>query len=657
MRGFALNRRKSFISGYCRECTCRIANYKKKLLSKMIDCGTRKYYYISTSPSQDPRISLLLSPSSVMNISATPSTVPGAPHTWPVSTYSLVQTARAAAAIHIDHPNAMGTTAENGLPVEQARLSRFRSTYISRELHDAAVGRSRGLSAALFRRSAGPDFLARCTAKTCFRREDLNIDPPASRTPVAIDNGAEHAVQLSEQTFANATETYGAPLMADVQLGFSRPFSLQELRTSSVLPFVDDSLPPEDSPSHSDPESVLSLVVSYRHTTAKDGHLLNIPPNEWPAVCATAAAVAEEASRNSVRFWTDQILSRRKPSAALRWVSSGVLPYAIYPVLFVQQRDTDLFADLDRMWISVEHLMASFGHGLIHSGPPREEDEIPHEWPTTYIRLADNVSPTTWAFGMGGGLQTSVRKLCAAIMCGLTRNKAMSWASDAQDLLDWASTITSALLFRDIGHTFDCSDCQEPLGYTSGQRLMTLLSSGVAVVPGHPDVLFNGMHPRLDVPAVKFSYCGRGWDGFREWVPESCLWGIAADENKATRAVVADRTRAIVTSRGGSRAIAVLQFCMEASTSGALITAHMLVGLTEMRRDGRVAQVVWTKRFWPVDPLRMWTAFQAVWDGGQGARELQDFGTLVGASSMIDYTDIIECTKVIVLGMKQARWN
>ncbi len=571
---------------------------------------------------------------------------------WGVSSYELISSGTSAT-VHFDHPNGMGATESSGLLVEKSRFARFRGRYISKELHEAAMKRNKGLLGVLFRCLVPAGFLELCKNKTCFRKEDLSFDLPNRQGPILAVNGVLHAVQRSQATVVYVKKLYGDEIADDIDLGFSKPFPLVELRESCLdLPRVADvcGLKDDTAPGA---QHMLSIVVSYRHTTPKRGYILNVEPHVWPDIVSTVATLCEAASLTVVRIWTDQILSYRKPSAALRWVSSGVLPYAIFPVLYVGKGPGAVAADLRRMWISVEHLMATMGQGLVHAGPVLSEEELPLEWPTTYIDVPDG--NVTWMVGMGMPLQGAVRKLCGAVMCGLVRNKEMSWAADAQDLVDWASAISSALLYRDIAHSFDCNDCRMPVGYTSGQRMMALLSSAVVIMPESENTLFNEVHPRLDVPAVAISLNAKSWDGFREWVPESCLWGAREDELKRTRADLVNATDVLVTSQGGHRALAILQMS-RTDMKRLVTTAHMLVGLTDVQMNGKVARVEWSKRFWPLDPLKMWKSFAAVQGGYNTAAALKEFAVLVGASSGIDYTDISESTKVTCFKANCIQW-
>eukprot|EP00178_Gracilaria_changii_P007924 TRINITY_DN24600_c0_g1_i1.p1 TRINITY_DN24600_c0_g1~~TRINITY_DN24600_c0_g1_i1.p1 ORF type:complete len:629 (-),score=67.39 TRINITY_DN24600_c0_g1_i1:564-2261(-) len=558
------------------------------------------------------------------------------------------------ALVEVEHPNGMGTDDSNGLSAERARLQRFRSRFVYRELHYVAIGRTKGIFAMLFRRTASPIFLAKCAQKTCFRTEDLSISvPPASRV-VRIDNVVRHTVERSLSSVADATSLYGEQIVNELQLGFSKPFSIHQLRAHNAqLPLVDDCISATNGALPL-PQEVLSVVVSYRHTTPIRGHILNIDGTEWPEIAKTAAALCEAAGRTAVRLWTDQILSQRKPSAILRWVSSGVLPYAIYPVLYVHSNAAQLQRNLRRMWISVEHLMAAFGQGIVHVGDALAGDELPLEWGTTFVRVRKDVN---WMLGLGNPLRSCVRKLCAALMCGLVRNKEMSWQQDAQDLLDWASAITSAVLFQDIAHSFDCDDCRQPLGYTAGQRFMALYSSGVVIDPKEPEVVFNGTHPRLDVPAVALQYEGKAWDGFREWIPESCLWGLKEDQNKQVTVDLMKGTRALVLSCGGGRAVAVMQFCSGTTQENVLVTANLLVGLEKVRNGARLASVEWSKRFWPVYPLRMWISFETVWKKARDHEALVELREIVSASAGYGFTNLTETINVDRLSGRQIHWS
>ena len=223
---------------------------------------------------------------------------------WTVSTYRLTSQG-ARALVHIDHPNGMGIDESNGLPAEKDRFMRFRSRYISQDLHDAAIGQTTGVVARFFRRSADPDFLERCRQKTCYRKDEFSISSPISAGINVDIDSVSNAVERACSVLTHATNTYGPDVIADMELGFSKPFPMQQLRDSKEsLPLVSDAVL-SDQNAFPVQEQVLSVVVSYRHTTPKLGHILNIDPTEWQQIADAAAKLCEAAGRQAVRFWTD----------------------------------------------------------------------------------------------------------------------------------------------------------------------------------------------------------------------------------------------------------------------------------------------------------------------------------------------------------------
>lgn len=567
-----------------------------------------------------------------------------------VSFYSK-QTIHGEFQFHVDHPNNLGTSIETGEEAEKARLTRSRAHFISEDMHVAAL-RKRGMRLSLFQCMDNTSFLQRCRDKKCFRRDAIDVAPapPPSRNPEPSDS-IRFFVQSSAIAVKIAADIYGKMTMADIELGFTCLFAATDHIPD--LPCVADvsfaSPRPPDV-------SVLSLVVSYRHSTPKNGRILNIEPERWSHLLETIAMLCRTAECSHFRIWTDQMLSSRKPEGSLRWVSSGILPYTMHPVLYVPDTVSAISADLQRMWISIEHLVASLGQGIIHAGPPLPRADLPLEWLTLYTELESEGIHATWMAGLNLPPHSVVRRLCGAIMCGLVRQKQLSWASDAHEIVDWATLISSSLLFRDIGHTFDCADCRTPEGFTSGNRLMCITSSALRFDSASADDDISESHPRLDVPLVRFNLEGRSWDGFREWAPESCLWGADVDDLRSTRQHFLRRTKCIALSDGTDRAVAVLQYCDEIENSSLLNVAHLLVGLVDCRRNGRVGKAMWSKRFWAVHPHRMWENFNRLYGDSGDEDALVDMADIIGASSGLDYRNIAEATDIFNVNLRRVKW-
>lgn len=590
---------------------------------------------------------------------------------WTLSTYVLSSGSKPSPlSIHICHPNELGTNLDKGSAAERARLARSRHRYVSHDMYIAA-NRPACLPpfAPIIRLTMNKQLRERSRQKTCFRRDepDVSVLPPL-RAPPPPGPGKEVSFYLECAANAanHAEQLYGAAVASDIDLGFSRAFRIDEDAFSELPRVVDAVCEGEVSLER---EQALSIVISYRHTVQKSGRILNIRPDDWGPVLDTIKVVCQRAGYSWIRLWTDQILSYRKPAGALRWVSSGILPYMIHPVLFIwrkanaEQRPHILVReDLRRMWISIEHLCASLGQGIIHCGDALGEDELPLEWPTTYISIQSpsRTSPVTWMIGHALPIHLVIRKVCGAIMCGLVRNKQLSWVEDAQDIIDWACSIVSTVSKNDISHSYECEDCKRPSGYTSGHRFSAILSSSVIIDPlgGRIQSTIQENHPRLDVPALKLSLHGRSWDGFREWIPESAIWGNELDQIQSTRKRFLRLTDGLVTSPGGVRAIAILQFrTADGAGEKGYIAAHMLVGLETSRESRYVGKVEWTKRFWPVNPLRMYLCYMRLLRDNGDDEALRELGDIVGASSGLDYRDIARARDVESVVMDRVHWS
>ncbi|CDF40968.1 unnamed protein product [Chondrus crispus] len=561
-------------------------------------------------------------------------------HDWTFSTYTLEN-----GLVHFEHPNNLGVTHDNGLPTESARCARFRQPYISKEMVRIYRRRSRFVTRLTCRQS-DPDISAVAEGKMCFRRDEFTAEQPVS-SPVPTGTGdIPDMVRGSRAALADATRYFGPELLSDMEKGFSRAFAADE--EVPFLPSVEEAAGTLEGQGD---EETLSLVVSYRHATKKQGYILNLDTAAWTPLHADVCALCRRAGCRKFRLWTDQILSFRKPRATLRWVSSGIFPYMVYPVYYVLS--PDVHADLARMWISIEHLSACFGQGLIHAGGPVAGQTAPKEWVQTYVHMEEGCRSLTWMTGLKNEMYQVVRRVCGVIMCGLLRNKALSWPLDGQDIIEWASTITVSAMSPDLEHTFTCEDCERPAGYPSLSRLAGLISSASPIFPqraeGHS---FSDTHPRPNVPALRLEIDGRSWDGFREWVPESCLWG-AAEDNRRDEAV-RKGSKGIIVSEDGNRSVGVLQW--EYRQGEGIIVAYLLVGLVREEGAKGREKAVWSKRFWPVDPIKMWRAFRQLYANTRDTEALFAMAIIVGASSGLDYTNISDAQEVRTVKLAKVKW-
>lgn len=396
------------------------------------------------------------------------------------------------------------------------------------------------------------------------------------------------------------------------------------------------------------------------------------------------------------------MLAIRPPSGTMRWTSAAVLPYTLYPVLYVlpDENAPSPAADLSRMWIAIEHLAAAFGHGLIHTGNVLPDRRLPKEWPTSYVSIVrrsesspaaarkrrslrrDLFAPgavtdtddtdlenqdrkhvvATWVMASRLDMPQVVRKLVGVLMSGFVRNKSVRFAHDGQAVVEWASVIASSVTYGDIAHTYTCDDCRKSLGFSADVRILTLLGSALTIVPLSGNVCTdNQTHPKINVPAVRVAINSRSWDGVREWLPECCLWGAEEDERNDTWRSVLSHTKAIVVSDGvgpNSRSLAILQLTLADTSEGnRLLVAYMLVGVNCYGKSRYVGMVDWSKRFWPTDPLRMWNLYEALHDNTDDHDSLLSLAFIIAASTGIDYTDIANAQEVSKINLRRVKWT
>lgn len=673
---------------------------------------------------------------------------------WNESVYKLSDDS-----VFISHPNNLGVSEASGYIDETLRFRQFRSVFISRSMHHIARNESHTPNAIFFRRLvATQDFLFICRRKRCFRKDFLpsrpesyshsvsNITPTPRRyhqnynnyrVDDQVENDPSNDTNINVQrkcAFVNkyfvrsvnatekAREQYGEAIMSDVHLGFTRIFMLDE-HIPSTPPTIHESVARPNAPFLTTP-SILSVAVSYRHTIyatrppTRD-KILNIRDEQWEAVVRIMRALCERSGARGFRLWTDRMYSARPPPGTMRWVTGSVLPFMMFPVVYVPDGQGDM-SSMRRMWLAVESMAANYGHGIIVAGDLQEcfandstggMDTVctPMEWPNTYeivtcsaesIDIDDNYernqqqhkSTTTrrsrteneievvevndeqveeivvgaWFAACRMDIVYVVKRVIGMIMCGLLRNKVWNFAHDAQALIEWASVISSTVSYGDLGHTFTCDDCRKPMGFSTDVRIITLLSSCIPlnVSPKlHEYQKPNtDIFPLVSVPAINFAYNRHSWHGLREWVPETCMWGAEEDERPETIRSFHEHSRGILTSDGGPRALSIVQFAVVDDIGDRrVLVGYLIVSVSSSSSENRMlGKVDWSKRFWPVGEgaaVRMWKCFDTLFKDIRNREALAGAAVIVGEASGLDYTDISNAFEVRKVNMRKVRWS
>lgn len=437
--------------------------------------------------------------------------------------------------------------------------------------------------------------------------------------------------------------------MSDVELGFTRPIGRHE--TFVPIPCVKQLLATNvDHPAYAE-EDVLSFAVSYRHDAAPGDRVINGSTEQWRTLLTVARAVCDRLDKPAFRLWTDQMLSARTPSGTLRWTAAALLPYTVHPTIYVAGA-AGFEADQRRLWLSLERLAASFGHGVLHA----DGSAALHLGREVAVTASKNVA---WSSGLGLDMPLVVRKVCGAVMCGFARDKVVRFPHDGQAILEFAAVLSSSVTFGDIGHAIRCRDCTTLLGFSDDLRVLTLLSS-CTTVDKKPFCAALARHPPMRVPALRLCMAGRTWDGFREWTAETAVWGAVEDSDSAVARALVSSTKGLQFAHRGAGighfGTCVLQLCVADCGNERVLVGFMAVRVALFGRSRYAGVVEWCQRIWPGEMGRMWQDFESLYRDVDDRDAVMSMASMVSSCSDVQFSDICAASEVSRVNLRKVRW-
>lgn len=173
----------------------------------------------------------------------------------------------------------------------------------------------------------------------------------------------------------------------------------------------------------------LLVCLSYMHTH---------PAVEGQGVAATEKLCAEDSSRLKILIreyliqysgtrlflWVDQACKGSRAESAFDWLSEGLMPYAVLPVLKVSGRSglTDV---VNRLWLKVELTLGMNGGGVWWSDADGAISKV-------HNASAHVVNP-----------DSAVSAVCRTVLAGYTQDLQSFWKDDFRRLQIWCVRILS----------------------------------------------------------------------------------------------------------------------------------------------------------------------------------------------------------------------
>lgn len=247
----------------------------------------------------------------------------------------------------------------------------------------------------------------------------------------------------------------------------------------------------------------LRVVLSYRHEHPDKRKQLGWLPRQrisedaYRRISARIVRYARSRGAETVAVWTDQHFAGANASDS--WGNSCLLPYAVYPVVFLEDGDRNE----NRLWICAEHQLALSGEGIFS-----EVNELSGVWRKT----------TNGA--VAGKLLPLCRGLAEATCCLLPNitTKETYHAHDRDDIISWTRAIAFLGYSRDIWKVYKSMPVKE---------IASELAASVLIQGFSPTWIVNHTAPRWKDGAVLRTsnwservvmHNRKGWHGLWDWI-------------------------------------------------------------------------------------------------------------------------------------------
>lgn len=174
---------------------------------------------------------------------------------------------------------------------------------------------------------------------------------------------------------------------------------LHEISTGKVLP----------DPPALDSVRERVFAVSYK----QGGHFIAKVGDRWMELRRLVLGQLRGKSK-TIRVWMDQVANKRQRDGS--WAKYGLLPYSLFDTVRltdVDGSDSENERAYNRLWLSLEHQIASTGPGYIKQGGRKD---------VCIVKKGDGETPLV-----------NMKDLATRILNGQFDNKEMSWEQDYID--------------------------------------------------------------------------------------------------------------------------------------------------------------------------------------------------------------------------------
>lgn len=326
-------------------------------------------------------------------------------------------------------------------------------------------------------------------------------------------------------------------------------------------------------------QTFMAYTLSYRHVHWQIRNPRGATMNEaqWERLRAELFHISSWSRVDKFVLWIDQILHCSKSlSEGVNWVTKGLLPYVVLPVLYIggpdERNDKD---SMRRLWPAIERYAALTSGGIALRGTMRRTAVIGAD-----IHLAPSLS---W--------------IASRIIAGTFNGCELSWTKDY-------------LSFREVSlHILRASEpigcVNEFLKLSSDQQDVTyeLVSTFQAFEYSRDDINLSSTNHPISFPGTYLAVgrittamtdSGR-WHGLREWVQYKWDDGVLPDETAdELKGVVKNTHWGLYLDNTNKRHIYAVGVVSRQGELRAMGVAH-LKGVTE---DGS-ASVLWFQRGLP----------------------------------------------------------